>query len=310
MVNGLLTPTAGSMVIGDQDVARLSAKELRALRRNRISMVFQHFALFPHRTVGENAAYGLEVKGLSRPERERAATEALTLVGLEGWGASLPGELSGGMRQRVGLARALATGADIMLMDEAFSALDPLIRREMQDQLVEIQSRLGTTIVFITHDLNEAMRLGDRIAMMRDGRIVQVGTAEQILNDPANDYVARFTQDVDRSRVLTATSVMEPPVALLGAEQGPARPTSSCERTSSARCSWSTGPSGWSASCTRPTWPEPSRPAPSWTSPPGESPRPSPGTRWWRSCSPTRPRAPCRSPSSTTGAGWWASSPA
>ena len=221
MVNGLLQPTAGSMLVGDVDIAKLSPRELRALRQERISMVFQHFALFPHRTVGENAAYGLEVRGMNRSDRQQAAADALRLVGLEGWGDSLPGELSGGMRQRVGLARALATGTDIMLMDEAFSALDPLIRREMQDQLVELQGRLGTTIVFITHDLNEAMRLGDRIAMMRDGRIVQIGTAEQILNDPANDYVAQFIQDVDRTRVLTASSVMERPVALLGAEQGP-----------------------------------------------------------------------------------------
>ena len=184
-------------------------------------MVFQHFALFPHRTVGENAAYGLEVQGLNRSEREKQAGEALHMVGLEGWGDSLPGQLSGGMRQRVGLARALAAGTDIMLMDEAFSALDPLIRREMQDQLVELQNRLDKTILFITHDLNEAMRLGDKIAMMRDGEIVQIGTAEEILNDPANDYVAQFVQDVDRTRILTASSVMEPPVAVLGSEVGP-----------------------------------------------------------------------------------------
>ena len=184
-------------------------------------MVFQHFALFPHRTVGENAAYGLEIQGIPRDERERKATEALRLVGLKGWEDSLPGQLSGGMRQRVGLARALAAGTNIMLMDEAFSALDPLIKREMQDQLVELQNKLGKTILFITHDLNEAMRLGDRIAMMRDGRIVQIGTAEEILNDPANDYVAQFVQDVDRTRVLTAGAVMVPPVALVGSEQGP-----------------------------------------------------------------------------------------
>ncbi|HET7326086.1 MAG TPA: glycine betaine/L-proline ABC transporter ATP-binding protein [Nocardioidaceae bacterium] len=221
MVNGLLEPTAGSMMIDGQDITQLSPAKLRAVRRDKVSMVFQHFALFPHRTVGENAAYGLQVQGLSRSDREAKADEALQMVGLDGWGGSLPGQLSGGMRQRVGLARALATGTQIMLMDEAFSALDPLIRREMQDQLVELQNRLDKTILFITHDLNEAMRLGDRIAMMRDGRIVQVGTAEQILNDPANDYVAQFVQDVDRTRVLTASSVMEPPVAVLGAESGP-----------------------------------------------------------------------------------------
>jgi glycine betaine/proline transport system ATP-binding protein len=221
MVNGLVEPTAGNIRVGGRDITALDARELREVRREKVSMVFQHFALLPHRTVGENAAYGLKVQGLNRSERESRAAEALRMVGLDGWGGSLPGELSGGMRQRVGLARALAAGTDVMLMDEAFSALDPLIRREMQDQLVELQSRLGKTILFITHDLNEAMRLGERIAMMRDGRIVQVGTAEQILNDPSNDYVAQFVQDVDRTRVLSASSVMEPPVAVLGSGQGP-----------------------------------------------------------------------------------------
>ncbi len=220
-VNGLLEPTDGTMLVGGSDITKLNAKELRVVRRDKISMVFQHFALFPHRTVGENAAYGLRVQGVDTVERQRRANEALALVGLKGWEGSLPGQLSGGMRQRVGLARALAAGTDVMLMDEAFSALDPLIRREMQDQLVELQNQLGKTILFITHDLNEAMRLGDRIAMMRDGRIVQIGTAEQILNDPANDYVAQFVADVDRSRVLTAGSIMERPAATLGAEQGP-----------------------------------------------------------------------------------------
>jgi glycine betaine/proline transport system ATP-binding protein len=220
-VNGLLEPTAGTMLVGGRDITRLSGNELRAVRRDTVSMVFQHFALFPHRTVGENAAYVLQVLVLNRADRQRRAAEALALVGLTGWEDSLPGQLSGGMRQRVGLARALAAGTGIMLMDEAFSALDPLIRREMQDQLVELQNQLGKTILFITHDLNEAMRLGDRIAMMRDGRIVQIGTAEQILNDPANDYVAQFVADVDRTRVLTASSVMESPAAVLGGEQGP-----------------------------------------------------------------------------------------
>lgn len=221
MVNGLLTPTAGELRVAGQDVAGLSTSGLRQLRREKVSMVFQHFALLPHRTVGENAAYGLKVQGVNRSDRHERAEKALELVGLGGWGGSLPGELSGGMRQRVGLARALASGGEVLLMDEAFSALDPLIRREMQDQLVELQHKLDKTIVFITHDLNEAMRLGDRIAMMRDGRIVQVGSAEDILNDPANDYVAQFVKDVDRTRVLTASSVMEPPVAVLGSGQGP-----------------------------------------------------------------------------------------
>ncbi|MFI7679315.1 glycine betaine/L-proline ABC transporter ATP-binding protein [Actinophytocola sp. NPDC049390] len=221
MVNGLLEPTSGAVLIDGEDITQLEGRGLRRVRRERISMVFQHFALLPHRTVGENAAYGLKIRGLNRADRERRAEEALSLVGLGGWGGSYPGELSGGMRQRVGLARALAAETDIMLMDEAFSALDPLIRREMQDQLIRLQHELGKTILFITHDLNEAMRLGDRIAMMRDGRIVQQGTAEEILNDPANDYVAQFVQDVDRTRILTAASVMENPVAVLGAGQGP-----------------------------------------------------------------------------------------
>lgn len=213
MLNGILPPTAGSVFVGDDDVAQLGPKALRALRSQKMSMVFQHFALFPHRTVGDNAAYGLEVRGSDKEERHQRAREALDLVGLQGWADAYPGHLSGGMKQRVGLARALATENEIMLMDEAFSALDPLIRREMQDQLVELQRRLHKTVIFITHDLNEAMKLGDRIAMMRDGRIEQIGTAEEILNEPANDYVASFIQDVDRSRVLTASSAMVEPIA-------------------------------------------------------------------------------------------------
>ncbi len=209
MVNGLLNPTAGSVTVGGVDISRFNDRELRSIRRDKISMVFQHFALLPHRTVGQNAGYGLEIRGVNRSDREAKAQEALRMVGLDGWGGYRPDELSGGMRQRVGLARALAAGTDVMLMDEAFSALDPLIRREMQDQLIELQQQLGKTILFITHDLNEAMRLGDRIAMMRDGRIVQVGSSKEILNEPANDYVAQFIQDVDRARVLTADSIME-----------------------------------------------------------------------------------------------------
>ncbi|MFI1651398.1 glycine betaine/L-proline ABC transporter ATP-binding protein [Streptomyces avidinii] len=211
MLNGLLEPTSGRILFGGQDLTGLSASELRHVRSTKISMVFQHFALFPHRNVLENAGYGLEVQGVPRAERERRAAEALALCGLEGWENSWPDELSGGMQQRVGLARALATDADLLLMDESFSALDPLIRRDMQDQLLELQKSLKKTIVFITHDLNEAMRLGDGIAVMRDGRIVQQGTAEDILTRPADDYVASFIQDVDRSRVLTADAVMDDP---------------------------------------------------------------------------------------------------
>ncbi|MFE0649943.1 glycine betaine/L-proline ABC transporter ATP-binding protein [Streptomyces sp. NPDC059534] len=208
MLNGLLEPTAGRVLFDGRDLTALSPRELRAVRSSKISMVFQHFALFPHRNVLENAAYGLEVQGVPRAARETRAAEALELCGLGGWEKSWPDELSGGMQQRVGLARALATDADLLLMDESFSALDPLIRRDMQDQLLVLQQRLKKTIVFITHDLNEAMRLGDRIAVMRNGRIVQLGTAEDILVRPADDYVASFIQDVDRSRVLTASAVM------------------------------------------------------------------------------------------------------
>ncbi|MFE4536116.1 glycine betaine/L-proline ABC transporter ATP-binding protein [Streptomyces scopuliridis] len=217
MLNGLLEPTSGRVLFDGQDLTALSPQELRHVRSTKISMVFQHFALFPHRSVLENAGYGLEVQGVPRAEREKRAAEALELTGLGGWEASWPDELSGGMQQRVGLARALATDADLLLMDESFSALDPLIRRDMQDQLLQLQKRLKKTIVFITHDLNEAMRLGDRIAVMRDGEIVQQGSAEDILVTPANDYVASFTQDVDRTRVLTAAAIMADPETAFGA---------------------------------------------------------------------------------------------
>ncbi|UQX05264.1 betaine/proline/choline family ABC transporter ATP-binding protein [Streptomyces sp. RerS4] len=209
MLNGLLEPTSGRVLFDGEDLTTLSARELRRVRSTRISMVFQHFALFPHRDVLANAAYGLEVQGVPRAERERRAAEALALCGLGGWENSWPDELSGGMQQRVGLARALATDAELLLMDESFSALDPLIRRDMQDQLLELQRTLRKTIVFITHDLGEAMRIGDTVAVMRDGRIVQQGTPEEILTRPADDYVASFVQDVDRSRVLTADAVMD-----------------------------------------------------------------------------------------------------
>src|SRR5690554_4834579 len=221
MLNGLLDATSGTVTIGGKRVTGVSPKELREIRRQDVSMVFQHFALLPHRTVIDNVAYGLEIQGVSRDERMARARKIINIVGLDGWADNLPSELSGGMQQRVGLARALATESDVLLMDEAFSALDPLIRREMQEQLVELQADLGKTIVFITHDLNEAMFLGDRIAVMRDGRIVQVGTPEDILTDPANDYVAQFVQDVDRSRVLTAASVMEPARSIINASAGP-----------------------------------------------------------------------------------------
>lgn len=220
-LNGLHPATTGSIEIGGTDIAKASGAELREIRRRKVSMVFQHFALLPHRTVLDNAAYGLEIQGVAKAERLERAREVVEMTGLGGWQDSVPAQLSGGMQQRVGLARALASGTDIMLMDEAFSALDPLIRKGMQDQLIELQQELGKTILFITHDLNEAMRLGDRIAMMRDGRIEQIGTAEQILRDPASSYVSKFVADVDRSRVLTAGSIAEEPYAELSTDQGP-----------------------------------------------------------------------------------------
>ncbi|MDA8371184.1 MAG: glycine betaine/L-proline ABC transporter ATP-binding protein, partial [Nocardiopsaceae bacterium] len=221
MLNGLLPPTSGTVEVDGTDITRLGKAGLRSLRSHKISMVFQHFALFPHRSVLENAAYGLEVRGVPRAERLEKARNSLGLVGLDGWEDKVPGQLSGGMQQRVGLARALAADTDIILMDEAFSALDPLIRRDMQTQLMELQASLGKTIIFITHDLNEAMRLGDRICVLRDGRVAQIGTAEEILNDPANDYVAQFVEDVDRTRVLTASSVMEDPIPVINPSHGP-----------------------------------------------------------------------------------------
>ncbi|MYM20259.1 betaine/proline/choline family ABC transporter ATP-binding protein [Brevibacterium sp. 5221] len=221
MINGLWAPSAGSVEIAGKDISALNAGDLRRVRRENISMVFQHFALMPHRTVRENAAYGLEIQGVDRAKRLERADHWLTTVGLDGWGDKYPSQLSGGMQQRVGLARALAAETDILLMDEAFSALDPLIRREMQEQLIELQQELGKTIVFITHDLNEAMYLGDRIAVMRDGRIIQIGTAEEILTHPADDYVASFVQDVDRARVLTAASVMRTTDNVIMSGSGP-----------------------------------------------------------------------------------------
>ncbi|MGZ0712151.1 quaternary amine ABC transporter ATP-binding protein (plasmid) [Coraliomargarita sp. W4R53] len=221
MLNGLLEPSSGDVMVQGRSVGKASAKELRDIRRSSISMVFQHFALLPHRTVLDNAAYSLEIQGVPLEERNARALAILEKVSLGDRAQAMPSELSGGMQQRVGLARALTAGTDILLMDEAFSALDPLIRREMQEQLIELQQELGKTIIFITHDLNEAMFLGDRIAVMRDGRIVQQGTAEEILTDPADDYVAQFVADVDRARVLSASNVMEKARAVMSASAGP-----------------------------------------------------------------------------------------
>lgn len=208
-LNGLNPATAGDVLINGQALTGVSKQELRRIRRDELSMVFQHFALLPHKTVLDNVAYGLEVRGVDRKSRYETAMRWIERVDLTGNEGYYPDQLSGGMRQRVGLARALAAETDILLMDEAFSALDPLIRADLQQQLLDLQEELGKTIVFITHDLNEAMRLGDRIAIMKSGRIVQLGTTTEILHSPADDYVRRFTHDVDRSRVLTAGMVVD-----------------------------------------------------------------------------------------------------
>lgn len=209
-INRLITPTDGKLYIDGEDVTSMDSRELRDLRRRKLGMVFQRFALFPHRSVVANAEYGLEVMGVSRSKRRDKAMEALELVGLKGWEERSPDELSGGMQQRVGLARALAVDPEIILMDEALSALDPLIRKDMQNELIALQRKLHKTILFITHDLDEAINLGDRIVLMKDGRVVQTGTAEEILTNPASRYVERFVEDVDFSKVLTAESVMKP----------------------------------------------------------------------------------------------------
>ncbi|MDQ0314056.1 quaternary amine ABC transporter ATP-binding protein [Amorphus orientalis] len=209
--NRLIDPTDGTILVDGKDVMALGNRELEDFRRRRMSMVFQRFGLMPHRTVLQNVAYGLEVRGLGRAERQRQAKEWVEAVGLSGFENQFPSQLSGGMQQRVGLARALATDADILLMDEAFSALDPLIRSQMQDQLVALQARLGKTIVFITHDLDEALKIGDRIAILKDGQLSQVGRPAEILLSPADDYVRAFVRDVNRARVLTVDVVMKPP---------------------------------------------------------------------------------------------------
>ncbi|WP_272940760.1 glycine betaine/L-proline ABC transporter ATP-binding protein ProV [Malaciobacter pacificus] len=204
LLNRLIEPTSGNILIDDTDVTNLSDKELMEIRRKKISMVFQSFALMPHMNIIDNTSFGLDLSGVSKEQRYEAAKNALEQVGLKGYEESYPDELSGGMQQRVGLARALANNPDIMLMDEAFSALDPLIRTEMQDELLELQSNDKRTIVFISHDLDEAIRIGDRIAIMQNGEISQIGTPEDIINNPANDYIRSFFKGVDVTSVLTA----------------------------------------------------------------------------------------------------------
>ncbi|WP_056974078.1 quaternary amine ABC transporter ATP-binding protein [Holzapfeliella floricola] len=221
LINRLIEPTDGSVMVDGDDIAKVDKDKLREIRRTKMSMVFQNFGLFPNRTILENTAYGLEIRGVEKEERNQRAGEALKNLHLYDFKDQLPSQLSGGMQQRVGLARALANDPEVLLMDEAFSALDPLIRKEMQDELLELQQKLQKTIIFITHDLNEALRLGDRITIMRDGKIQQIGTGEEILTTPANDYVKTFVQDVDYSRVLTAQNIMEPASLLNIQAEGP-----------------------------------------------------------------------------------------
>lgn len=219
-LNLLHRPTEGSVLIDDENIVDYNKQQLRELRKHKIAMVFQHFGIITHRTVLDNVAYGLEVKGLPREERETIARRHIELVGLSGYEQQMPDELSGGMKQRIGLARALANDPDILLMDEPFSALDPLIRRDLQLELLEIQSKLKKTIIFITHDVNEAFKLGDRVAVMKDGQVVQIGTPEEILESPANSYIEEFVQDIDRTKVLQAKNAMMRPHPLITVKDG------------------------------------------------------------------------------------------
>lgn len=221
MLNRLIESSAGSILLEGKDISTMSADQLREVRRHDINMVFQSFALFPHKTILENTEFGLELRGVPKEERQRLAEKALDNSGLLDFKDQYPNQLSGGMQQRVGLARALANSPKILLMDEAFSALDPLIRREMQDELLDLQDSMKQTIIFISHDLNEALRIGDRIALMKDGQIMQIGTGEEILTNPANDFVREFVEDVDRSKVLTAQNIMIKPLTTTVELDGP-----------------------------------------------------------------------------------------
>ena len=209
-ISRLAEPTAGEIIVDGIDIRKMSESQLRELRRHKISMVFQNFGLLPHRRVLDNVAYGLEVCGINKRERQDRAAQMIDLVGLKGWEQHYPKQLSGGMQQRVGLARALAVDPEIMLFDEPFSALDPLIRREMQDELLRLQANLHKTSVFITHDFAEALKLGDRIAIMKDGRFVQLGTPQELVLNPMDDYVRAFVKDAPRAKVLTAATIMSP----------------------------------------------------------------------------------------------------
>lgn len=221
MLNRLIDPSSGNIYLDGKDIAKMNVEDLRNIRRHDINMVFQNFGLFPHRTIFENTEFGLEMRGVSKEERTMLAEKALDNAGLLPFKDQYPSQLSGGMQQRVGLARALANSPKILLMDEAFSALDPLIRREMQDELLDLQDTNKQTIIFISHDLNEALRIGDRIALMKDGEIMQIGTGEEILTNPANDFVREFVEDVDRSKVLTAQNIMIKPLTTVLEIDGP-----------------------------------------------------------------------------------------
>ncbi|MBW1605215.1 glycine betaine/L-proline ABC transporter ATP-binding protein [Lactobacillus sp. Sy-1] len=221
MLNRLIEPTEGEITLDGSSVTKASKEELRHIRRTKMDMVFQNFALFPNRTIIENTAYGLEIQGMAKDERLKKAHDALELVGLHGYDNEFPSQLSGGMQQRVGLARALANDPEILLMDEAFSALDPLNRKEMQDELIDLQESVKKTIIFISHDLNEALRIGDRIMIMKDGEIVQIGTPEDILQHPKDEYVEAFIQGVDRTKILTAENVMVRPTTINIEKDGP-----------------------------------------------------------------------------------------
>jgi len=220
-LNRLIEPTSGEIIVDGENILQFDDDQLNEFRRKKMSMVFQRFGLMPHRTILDNVTFGLEIIGIDRDERENRAAKWIETVGLSGYENSYPKNLSGGMQQRVGLARALCNDPEILLMDEPFSALDPLIRREMQNELVALESKIQKTIVFITHDLDEALKLGDRIAILKDGKVVQIGTPEEILSNPADDYVSDFTHDVNRSRVLKARAAMIKPYAQVTDERGP-----------------------------------------------------------------------------------------
>ena len=221
LVNRLIEPSNGTILIDGEDISKMDKKQLMETRRKKLGMVFQNFGLFPHRTIQENTGYGLEVQKKDKSVIAEKSRQALELVGLKGYEDQYPNQLSGGMQQRVGLARALANDPDILLMDEAFSALDPLIRKGMQDELLDLQQKMQKTILFITHDLDEALKIGDRIALMKDGVIVQIGTPEEIMTNPADDYVEKFVEDVDRSKVFTAGNVMIRPETIQLGKAGP-----------------------------------------------------------------------------------------